>query len=126
MKRDRFAWVTAAPTLWLLICTTTAGLQKIVSTNPKVSFIAHASKLSAALAEGKIPAPAKSVDEVHRLIFNDYVNATLSGLFIFVVAAVVVYGLIGIARARRIARPTVHETPFEPMPAGGVATARVH
>jgi hypothetical protein len=24
-----------------------------------------------------------------------------------------------IARARRTARPTVHETPFEPMPAGG-------
>ncbi len=126
MKRDRFAWVTAAPTVWLLICTTTAGLQKIVSSNPKVSFVAHASKLSAALAEGKVPAPAKSAAEVQRLIFNDYVNATLSGVFIFVVAAVVVYGLIAIARARQVNRPTVQETPFEPMPAGGVVAKRVH
>src|SRR5690606_23904739 len=27
MKRERFAWVTAAPTLWLLVCTGTAGSQ---------------------------------------------------------------------------------------------------
>jgi len=126
MKRDRYAWVTAAPTLWLLVCTITAGLQKIVSSDPKVGFVAHASKLAAALAQGTVPAPAKSVDEVQRLIFNDYLNATLSGVFIFVVAAVVVYGLIAIARARRVNRPTVHETPFEPMPVGGVVTSRVH
>jgi carbon starvation protein len=126
MKRDRFAWVTAAPTLWLLICTITAGMQKIFSADAKVSFVAHASKLSAALADGQIPAPAKTVDEVHRLIFNDYVNATLSGVFIFVVVAVVVYGLVAIARARGISRPTVKETPFEPMPVGGVVTSRVH
>jgi carbon starvation protein len=112
--------------VWLLICTVTAGMQKIVSSNPKVGFVAHASTLSAALAEGRIPAPAKSVAEVHRLIFNDYLNATLSGVFIFVVAAVVVYGLVVIARARRVNRPTVVETPFEPMPAGGVVTSSVH
>lgn len=126
MKRDRFAWVTAVPTVWLLICTMTAGLQKIVSSDVKVSFIAHASKLSAALAEGKIPAPAKSAGQVHRLIFNDYVNATLSGVFIVVVAAVVVYGLVAIVRARRVSRPSVQETPFEPMPVAGVVTSRVH
>ena len=29
MKRQRYAWVTIVPTLWLLVCTLTAGLQKI-------------------------------------------------------------------------------------------------
>ena len=28
MKRQRYAWVTIVPTVWLLICTLTAGLQK--------------------------------------------------------------------------------------------------
>ncbi|CAM2138192.1 MULTISPECIES: carbon starvation CstA family protein [Paraburkholderia] len=128
MKREKFAWVTALPTLWLLICTLTAGLQKIFDSNPKVSFVAHAQKLSAALDAGKIVAPAKSVEQMQRMIFNDYVDAALSGLFIFVVVSIVVYGLIAIARARRIDRPTVQETPYEAMPANGAAVAahRVH
>ncbi len=120
MKREKYAWVTAVPTLWLLICTLTAGLQKLFDSSPKVSFVAHAQKLSAALADGKVLAPAKSVEQMQQMIFNDYVDAALSALFIFVVVSIVVYGLIAIARARRINRPTVHETPFEPMPAGGI------
>ncbi|WP_027796833.1 carbon starvation CstA family protein [Paraburkholderia acidipaludis] len=118
MKREKFAWVTVLPTIWLLVCTLTAGWQKIFDSNPKVSFVAHAQKLSAALADGKIVGPAKSLEQMQRMIFNDYVDAALSGLFIFVVVSIVVYGLISIARARRVDRPTTLETPFEPMPAG--------
>ena len=29
MKRERYAWVTIVPTAWLLVCTLTAGLQKM-------------------------------------------------------------------------------------------------
>ncbi|ODN65301.1 carbon starvation protein A, partial [Burkholderia cenocepacia] len=52
MKRERYAWVTIVPTVWLLICTLTAGWQKIFDANPKVSFLAHAAKLQAAVDEG--------------------------------------------------------------------------
>jgi len=117
MKRGQYAWVTVIPTLWLLVCTLTAGWQKIFDSNPKVSFVTHAQKLSAALAEGKIVAPAKSIEQMQRMIFNDYVDAALSGLFILVVVSIVIYGLIAIARARRIDYPTVQETPYEPIPA---------
>jgi carbon starvation protein len=117
MKRGRYAWVTVIPTLWLLICTLTAGWQKIFDSNPKVSFVTHAQKLSAALAQGKIVAPAKSLAQMQRMIFNDYIDAALSGLFILVVVSITVYGLIAIARARRIDRPTVQETPYQPLPA---------
>ncbi len=34
MKRDRYAWVTAVPAVWLLICTTYAGFIKIFDSNP--------------------------------------------------------------------------------------------
>jgi carbon starvation protein CstA len=30
MKRERFAWVALVPTTWLVICTVTAGLEKMV------------------------------------------------------------------------------------------------
>ena len=124
MKRERFAWVTVAPTIWLLICTLTAGWQKIFDANPKVGFLAHAGKLRDAYDAGKVMAPAKSLPEMQRIIFNDYVDAALSGLFMFVVLSIAVYGVLSVLRARREARPTVRETPFEPMPTGAGAAVR--
>lgn len=117
MKRERYAWVTIVPTVWLLICTLTAGWQKIFDANPKVSFLAHAAKLQAAVDEGKVLAPAKSIAQMKRIIFNDYIDAALAGLFIFVVVAIAVYGVIAVLRARRESKPTVRETPYEAMPA---------
>ncbi|AJY32775.1 carbon starvation CstA family protein [Burkholderia thailandensis 34] len=117
MKRERYAWVTIVPTAWLLICTLTAGWQKVFDSNPKVSFLAHAAKLQAAAADGKVLAPAKSIAQMQRIIFNDYVDAALSALFILVVVSIAVYGVIAVARARRAAQPTSRETPYEQMPA---------
>src|ERR1700731_1230519 len=99
MKRQRYSWVTIVPTLWLLVCTLTAGLQKVISDNPAIGFVSHAWKFGGALSSGKVLAPAKSVAEMQRIIFNDYVDATLSILFVTVVVTVVVYGLIGIRKA---------------------------
>jgi carbon starvation protein len=99
MKRQRYAWVTITPTLWLLVCTLTAGLQKIFSTVPAIGFVAHAWRFGDAAAAGKILAPAKTMEEMHRVIFNDYVDATLAALFVAVVLAMTVYGLIAIRRA---------------------------
>jgi carbon starvation protein len=118
LKRERFAWVTILPTLWLLACTLTAGWQKMFDPDPKVGFLAHAAKYQAALADGKLLAPAKSVAQMRQIVFNDYVDATLAGVFMFVVVAVAVFGVRTILVARRANRPTASETPFEPMPAG--------
>ncbi|CAJ3096892.1 carbon starvation CstA family protein [Burkholderia pseudomallei] len=116
MKRERYAWVTIVPTAWLLICTLTAGWQKVFDSNPKVSFLAHAAKLQAAAADGKVLAPAKSLAQMQRIIFNDYVDAVLSALFILVVVSIAVYGVVAVVRARRAVQPTSRETPYEPMP----------
>ncbi|VVD67797.1 carbon starvation protein A [Pandoraea horticolens] len=118
LKRARFAWVTILPTLWLLACTLTAGWQKMFDPDPKVGFLAHAGKYQAALADGKLLAPAKSVAQMQQIVFNDYVDATLAGVFMFVVVAVAVFGLRTIVVARQANKPTARETPFEPMPAG--------
>ncbi|VVD67982.1 carbon starvation protein A [Pandoraea iniqua] len=118
LKRERFAWVTILPTVWLLACTLTAGWQKMFDPDPKVGFLAHAAKYQAALADGKLLAPAKSVAQMQQIVFNDYVDATLAGVFMFVVVAVVLFGLRTIVLARRANKPTASETPFEPMPSG--------
>lgn len=125
MKRERYAWVTIVPTLWLLVCTLTAGWQKIFSANPKVGFLAHAAKLGEAADAGKVLAPAKSLAQMHRVMFNDYVDAVLTGLFVAVVVSMVVYGIAAIVRARAAAKPSSSETPFEAVPAASAgAVAR--
>ncbi|MBN9114638.1 MAG: carbon starvation protein A, partial [Pandoraea sp.] len=118
LKRERFAWVTVLPTLWLLACTLTAGWQKMFDANPKVGFLAHAANYQAALADGKLLAPAKSVAQMQQIVFNDYVDATLSGVFMFVVVSVAIFGVRTILVARQANKPTARETPFEPMPTG--------
>ncbi|MBL8668482.1 MAG: carbon starvation protein A [Rhodospirillales bacterium] len=94
MKRQRYAWVTIAPAVWLVICTMTAGLQKLFHPDAKISFLAHADKFSSALAQGQILSPAKTVEEMQRIIFNDYVNAGVCALFVAVVVCMIAFGLI--------------------------------
>jgi carbon starvation protein len=113
MKRARFAWVTMAPTVWLLLCTLTAGWQKIFDANPKVGFLAHAEKYSAALAEGKVLAPAKSIEQMQQVVFNDYLDASLAGFFMVVVLAVLVFGVRTALQARANAKPSHNESPAQ-------------
>jgi carbon starvation protein len=109
MKRQRFAWITIVPTAWLVICTLTAGFEKVFSADIKVGFVSHASKFAAAAAEGKVLVPAKSVAEMYRVIFNDYVDAVMAALFASVVIVMAVYGLIASLRAFRNPRVTTLE-----------------
>ncbi|TMS56957.1 carbon starvation protein A [Imbroritus primus] len=117
MKRGQYAWVTLVPTVWLLICTLTASWQKLFHADPKISFLAHAAKFNEAIAQGKVLAPAHSLAEMQRVVFNDYLNASLCVLFMFVVLSIVFYGFKTALQARGITRPTDREVPFEPMPA---------
>ena len=52
MKRERFAWVTIVPATWLVVCTVTAGLEKVLSPDPNVGFISHALKYGDAHRSG--------------------------------------------------------------------------
>ncbi len=113
MKRERFAWATAVPAVWLLICTLTAGFQKLLHPDVKIGFLAHARKYQEALAAGDMLAPAKTAGDMHRIIINDYVNSALTAGFLFVVLTMVVYGVRACLKARRIDHPTVVETPGE-------------
>jgi len=99
MKRQHFAWVTLVPTVWLVVCTVTAGLEKVFSPDPKVGFLAHAAKFGSAAAEQKVLAPAKSLADMTRIVFNDRLDATLAGLAVAIVLTMVIYALFDIRKA---------------------------
>ncbi len=118
MKKDRFAWVTIAPATWLLICTLTAGWQKIFSPDAKLGFLAHADKFANALAQGQLLAPAKTPLAMERIIFNDRLDAALCALFMGVVLSVLVYSVRAILAARAARQATAKETAYVELPAG--------
>src|SRR4029079_13481695 len=93
MKRERYVWVTLLPTAWLLITTLTAGVQKIFHPDPKIGFVALAHKFSDSLAAGKVLAPAKSLDQMRQVIFNNYLDAVVCGLFVLLVVAMCFFAI---------------------------------
>jgi carbon starvation protein len=117
MKREKSAWVTMIPAVWLLICTLTAGFQKIFHSNPKIGFLAHADKFQTAIAQDQLLAPAKTMLQMHQIVFNDYLDASLAGIFMAVVLSVVFFGIKAAWTALRSDKPTTFEA------AGGLSSA---
>jgi carbon starvation protein len=99
MKRERYAWVTILPLGWLSLCTLVAGWQKLFDPSPAISFLAHARRFGGAMAEGKVLAPAKDMTQMGRIVFNDYVDATLCAAFMIVVVAMLVFGIRAVVAA---------------------------
>jgi carbon starvation protein len=113
MKRERYVWVTLVPTAWLLVTTLTAGWQKIFHPTPAIGFIAQGRRFAEAAANGTLIAPAKSIAEMQRVAFNNYLDAAVCGFFVVLVVAMCVYALMISLKALRAAHPTVKETPRE-------------
>lgn len=117
MKRQKYAWVTITPAAWLLVCTLVAGWEKVFDVNPKIGFLALASKFQAALNKDMLLAPAKSADQMRQIVFNNHLDAVLAMFFIFVVVSILVYTVIACRKALHNDKPTSHELPYEAMPA---------
>jgi carbon starvation protein len=74
-----------------------------------VGFFAHAAKFGNAAADGKVLAPAKTLGDMSRVVFNDYVCATLAIVFVAVVLSTLAYAVITIRNARRTPTSTARE-----------------
>ncbi|HEX6997271.1 MAG TPA: carbon starvation CstA family protein [Gammaproteobacteria bacterium] len=77
--KARFAWVTAAPLVWLVTITTTGAWQKLFDPDLRVGFLAHANDLAAQIASGALTGDAAA--QAARLIFNDRLDAGLTAFF---------------------------------------------
>ena len=111
LKRERYSWVTLAPTAWLLVCTLTAGWMKAFSADPRIGFFALANRYSDAASAGTILAPAKSIAEMQRVAFNNYICGTPDG-DVRVLVVIMAYFTIKMSlQALRTALPSAAETP---------------
>ena len=111
MKRERYVWITLVPTAWLLVTTLTAGIEKIFHSDPRIGFLALANRFSEAAAQGKVLAPAKSIEEMQRVAFNNYLDAVVCGVFVVLVLAMCVYAVKICLQALKQSQPTAQEIP---------------
>lgn len=109
----RYAWVTGAPLVWLLIITTSAAWEKLFSPELRIGFLAHARDLSGKLAAGLL-SPDQAA-KAPQLIFNDYLDAGLTALFLAVswILAADTLRVCGLILARK-PHPPLSESPHIP------------
>jgi carbon starvation protein len=110
MKKQRYAWVTILPTVWLFITSMTAGWQKIFHEKPSIGFLAQAKKFNAGIESGEIIKPAKTLADMHTIVLNNQINAILCGFFMLVAVTMLISAFFVVRRALNSATPTVHET----------------
>jgi carbon starvation protein len=92
--------VTLAPLAWLVIVTFTASWHKIFDPDPRIGFLAQARKLAMAGGSG-------------RLIFNNRLDAVVTGVLIVMVALILLESLrqwFGILSGKKEAQ--TKESPF--------------
>ncbi|HEV2388680.1 MAG TPA: carbon starvation CstA family protein [Candidatus Acidoferrales bacterium] len=111
MGRRRWLWVTLGPGAALVAVTMTASYQKIFHPDPHIGFLAQANLLAAQLASGAVP--AAQVEFTRRLIFNNRLDAVVTGLLAAMVLLLVVEAVgqwQGILTGRQPA--VLHEAPY--------------
>jgi carbon starvation protein len=77
-RKARFAAVTLVPLAWLVSVTFTASWHKMFDLNPRIGFLAHARQLAAGVPS----------HEVSRLIFNDRLDAVVTGVLVSLVTLI--------------------------------------
>jgi carbon starvation protein len=77
MGKVRYVLVTMIPLGWLVAVTFTASYHKIFDPNPRIGFLAHAHQLAATGGNA-------------RLIFNDRLDAAVTGVLIVMVAMILI------------------------------------
>ena len=109
----KYAWVTGLPLLWLVIITSTAAYEKILSTDIRVGFLAAANDMSAKLYSGVLPPEKAAV--APQLIFNQHLDAYLT-LFFVVVLWVVIIDMLRLCTRYLAGKPVrkLSEVPHEP------------
>ena len=111
MGRLRWIWVTLLPMAWLVTITMIASYQKIFDVNPRIGFLAYAKALAAQVAAGKIP--AEKIAETQRLIFNQRLDAAVTGVLAAMILVLIVEALVDwYAILSRRKESVLHESPY--------------
>ncbi|MDE9432136.1 carbon starvation CstA family protein [Xenorhabdus bovienii] len=127
MKRAKYIWVTVIPAIWLLICTTWALGLKLFSDDPRLEgFFFLAKEYKQRITEGGAELTAQQISNMNHIVVNNYTNAGLSILFLVVVYSIIIYGIKTAIKASKNPARTDNETPYIPVPEGGVKVSSTH
>jgi carbon starvation protein len=88
MGKAQWMWMTIIPLVWLAVVTLSAGWIKITDPSPAIGFVAKANELSTQIAAGGLD--EKALNLKNHLRFNQYLNATLCGIFMSVIVTMLV------------------------------------
>ncbi len=112
MGRTKYVWTTAAPLIWLVSVTFTAGISKIFGTWPKgqFGFLDIAATLHDKINSG---ATGTALKELKAQVYNNYLNAGVAGLFLVFVAIIIIGSLIEWTKLLRGQKPaSLRESPY--------------
>ncbi|MDO8908156.1 MAG: carbon starvation CstA family protein [Pseudohongiella sp.] len=99
LGRGRLALVPAVPAVWVLLITMFAGWQKLFSDIPAIGFLAHARVFTDAIERGDVLAPATTIAQMNAVVFNDRIDAFMTGFFMVVVIVMAVLAVVAIRKA---------------------------
>jgi carbon starvation protein len=85
MGRTRYLWVTLVPTAWLVTVTLTGSWQKMFHEDPRIGFLAQARALERQIADARVP--EARVGETRQVIFNNRLDAAVTGFFALLILA---------------------------------------
>ena len=98
----KWAWIPGVPLLWDLTVTMTASWQKIFSADPKVGYWAQRAQYVDAKEAGKTAfGAAKNPEQIDNVIYNTFIQGTLSIIFAVLVVIVFAAGVVMALRAIR-------------------------
>jgi len=103
MGKQAYAFVTLVPLAWLVSVTFTASYHKVFDPNPRIGFLAHAQQLAVGAA----------TSDNSKLIFNDRLDAVVTGVLIVMVSLILLESAlewIRIMTGRKTA--DIKEAPF--------------
>ncbi|ARU92683.1 carbon starvation CstA family protein [Tatumella citrea] len=126
MKRTRYIWVPLVPAVWLIICTTWALGLKLFSTNPQMEGFFYMARTYQARIDTGSNLTQEQISNMQHIVVNNYTNAVLSILFLIVVYSILIYGIKIWREAGKNPQRTDKETPYVPVPEGGVKTSAGH
>jgi carbon starvation protein len=124
----KYLWVTAVPLAFDVAVTLTASWQKVFSADPKLGFFAQRDRFKAALDQGQVLAPAKTLGQMQQVVTNSVIDGVLAAVFALLVVAVIVDAMRVWAKALRSREPLpLTEAPYEEStlvaPSGLIPTA---
>jgi carbon starvation protein len=106
MHKARYAAVTLVPLAWLVVVTFTASWHKMFDANPRIGFLAHAHQL----VTSPIPVP-----DMARLVFNDRLDAAVTGALVCMVAVILIESVrVWMAALSGREHVSIREAPFVP------------